>query len=372
MALADIDGDGDLDLYVTHYRAATAKDAPVPVRLRQIDGRWQVPQEHQERFVAEVNASGDVGILELGEPDALYINDGKVRFTLASWTEGRFVDEEGKPLNAPPRDWGLAAMFRDINQDGFPDLYVCNDFYTPDRIWINRSNGTFRAFGALAIRKTPWASMAVDFSDINRDGLDEIFVAEMLSRELERRQTHRSLSELDPMPSWGWGWRPGDLSSRSQVMRNTLLLNRGDNTFAEIGQFSGVHASDWTWGVTFLDVDLDGYEDLLIANGHSLDLADSDSVAVLNQIKDPNDPRRRTRIHEVFKPLHVAKNAFRNRGDLMFQEMGEQWNFNEASAANGMALADLDNDGDLDVVLNNFDAPASILQNQAAAPRIAI
>src|SRR4029078_13273065 len=120
-------------------------------------------------------------IIEHSEPDALYLNDGKGRFTLASFTDARFLDEAGKPLTEPPYDWGLSAAFRDLNGDGAPDLYVCNDFWTPDRFWINDGKGHFRAIAPLALRKTSNSSMGVDFSDVDRDGHLDFFVVDMLA-----------------------------------------------------------------------------------------------------------------------------------------------------------------------------------------------
>ena len=145
MALADVDGDGDLDLYVTNYRATTAKDSPVKVRVRQVAGVWEVPVEHREQFQVERSASGGVALLGNGEPDILYLNDGHGHFEAQRWTEGMFQDESGRSLTEAPKDWGLSAMFHDLNGDGLPDLYVCNDYFTPDRIWINQGKGVFRA-----------------------------------------------------------------------------------------------------------------------------------------------------------------------------------------------------------------------------------
>src|SRR6266566_6508781 len=116
------------------------------------------------------------GLLEYGEPDVLYLNDGNGHFSPVSWTGGRFLDESGKPLAAQPLDWGLSATFRDINDDGFPDLYVCNDFWTPDRGWINDGKGRFRAAPRLALRNMCASSMGVDFADIDRDGHLDFFV----------------------------------------------------------------------------------------------------------------------------------------------------------------------------------------------------
>lgn len=372
MALADIDGDGDLDLYVTNYRSTTVRDSPVAMRIKQVGGKWEVPPEHRDRFIAEPSVQGTVALLEWGEADLLYLNDGHGHFEPVKFTEGRFLDEDGKPLATPPLDWGLTAMFRDLNGDGRPDLYVCNDFFTPDRIWINQGKGVFRAIPRLALRKTCYAAMSVDFGDLNRDGFDEMFVTEMLSRDHTRRHVQHSLLEMAALPMWGWGWEGRELAARVQVMRNTLSLNRGDGTFAEIAQFSGVEASEWTWGVAFCDVDLDGYEDILIANGHGRDLANSDALAAMDRLPKATEPQERLKTLHLFGPLKLPHLLYRNRGDLTFEEVSHAWGFDVVGVANGMVLADLDNDGDLDVVMNNLNEPAVLLRNDSTAPRLAV
>src|SRR5439155_9289649 len=176
-------------------------------------------------------------IVENGEPDALYLNDGRGHFTPVAFTSGSFLDEDGKPLSAPPRDWGLSVMFRDLNGDGAPDIYVCNDLDSPDRIWINSGAGRFQALRRLALRKTSWFSMGVDFADLNRDGYDEIFVADMLSRDHQKRQTeendHKSVLSV-----------VGEIDNRPSCARNTFFLNTGDGDYLEMSYYSGVSASD--------------------------------------------------------------------------------------------------------------------------------
>src|SRR6185503_9258102 len=127
------------------------------------------------------------------------INEGGGRFRPLSFLSGNFLDEAGKALLKPPFDWGLSVMFRDIDGDGAPDIYVCNDFASPDRIWINDGKGRFRAIPSLALRQTSLASMAVDFADLNRDGRDEIFVADMLSADHRRRLAQRNTAKSESL-----------------------------------------------------------------------------------------------------------------------------------------------------------------------------
>ena len=373
MALADVDGDGNLDLYVANYRPDTIADRPtITYRVQTVKGRPVVAQvnaqtvtlpEWTNRF--EISPSGQV--LELGEPDLLYLNDGKGKFSAASFISGIFLDEDGNPLTEPPRDWGLAVQMHDLTGDGAPDIYVCNDYFSPDRIWINDGTGRFHAIARTAIRTTSTFSMGIDFADIDRDGNVDFFVVDMLSPD--HRKRHVQLAERS-----AFRWPIGVFDNRPQANRNTLQLNRGDGTFAEISLFGGVEASDWSWGPIFLDVDLDGYEDILITNGQ---LRDFQNVDMANRTQALKAGKRLTQSEILqligqFPTLETPKLIYRNKGDWTFEEKGAAWGFATPGISQGMALADLDNDGDLDVVVNNLrDAPA-IYRNEAVVPRVAV
>jgi hypothetical protein len=368
MAMADADQDGDLDLYVTHYRENTWKDLPPGVnpRVIQKDGKpYAMPDD---RFVAVASGGPRPQIIEIGEPDAFYLNDGKGVFTKQSWTEGRFLDEHGNPLSDPPRHWGLSVMFRDLNGDKFPDLIVCNDFaYGEDQVWINQGKAVFLQISNASMRQSSWSSMAVDVADINRDGHDDFFVVEMLSRQHSKRMTQRANQET------GIQWPPVRMPlDRPQTQRNTFFMGRGDGSYAEMARFAGLDATEWSWGTAFLDVDLDGWEDLLVANGNNHDLLDGDAtIAAVTRMRSA--PRGRTpRTLLMYPSLYTPNLAFRNRGDTTFEETSDQWGFHDAGISQGLCLADLDGDGDLDVVLNNLQDKPGIYRNDATEPRISV
>ncbi len=356
IALADLDGNGTLDLFIANYGETTIMRSGGELNVRMVNGKPVVSGRQARRWKII-----DGKIIEFGEPSAIYLNDGQAHFTPLSWTDGTFLDEDGKPLKELPMDLSLSVVTRDINGDGAPDIYVCNDFQTPDRIWINDGRAHFRALPRLAMRQTSNFSMGVDFADIDRDGRDDFIVVDMLSRLHALRMTQMIETNLTPQ-------MPGDIENRPQIRRNTLFWNRGDGTYAELGNFAGVDASDWSWTPAFLDVDLDGYEDLLVSNGHAFDTQDMD-VTGLPPEKTPEGARK----HLLqFPKLDTPKYAFRNRGDLTFEEVGTQWGFNSKQVCHGLICADLDNDGDLDVVLSSLNAPALIYRNDSPAPRIAV
>ncbi len=370
LAIGDLDGDRFLDLYVANYRTMALMDMPNTTFhfatrngqkvVARVNGRPATDPEFANRY--RVNARG--GIEENGEVDEVYRNVGGKSFAPLSFTDGTFLDEAGQPLAEPPFDWGLSVMMRDFNQDGLTDIWVCNDFDTPDRVWLNQGAGKFRAAPMLMFRKSSHFSMGIDVADFNRDGYDDIFVVDMLSRDHVMRMDMQG-DRMPPVPL------PGLYENRPHYMVNTLYLNRGDGTYAEMAAFAGVEATDWSWTPLFLDVDLDGYEDLLVANGHERMARSLDVVEKLKGM-------RRTTREEIFEsrklfPRQNSPNvAYRNRGDLTFQETGAEWGLNFDGVSHGMAAADLDNDGDLDVVVNNLNDPVSFYRNDSTAPRVAV
>ncbi|HKS35734.1 MAG TPA: VCBS repeat-containing protein, partial [Verrucomicrobiae bacterium] len=370
MALADIDGDGDLDLYCAHYiDVMYLADPTTRFAVAKRGDQWEVTKVNGEstrspRWKGRFEALPDGKVREFPEVHGLYRNDGRGHFTAIEFEPGTYLNEAGVPIQ-PHRDWGLAAMFRDLNEDGIPDLYVCNDNTSPDRIWINSGKGTFRPIDPLKLRHTSRSSMGVDFADLDRDGHDDIVVVDMLAREHGKRMTQLVRDRPNPPDC-------ERIEERPQYNRNTLFFGRPDGFYVEAGFMAGVAATDWTWSPIFTDVDLDGYEDFLVTNGFEFDVMDQDSH---NEIKDG---RRRFSEAQLkrsmqFHPKWPTQNAaFRNRGDGMFEPMSQQWGFDRGGVSFGMAQGDLDNDGDLDLVVNNLNETVSLYRNDATAGRIAV
>ena len=373
IALADIDSNGLLDIYVTHYRDSTLMDMPnTEFKFRNLDGRKEIysvngivvkGSKFENRF--RINSKG--GIEENGLPDLVYYNTGDLNFVKTVVNGERFQDSRGIPLKRPLYEWGLAAMFRDINRDGRPDLYVCNDFDTEDRLWLNVGNGRFREAPSYSLRKSSMFSMGVDFADINRDSLDDFAILDMLNRD-------RMVRKNQMPPRLTYQATPGKYLDRPQYMRNTLFLNRGANVFSEIAFLSGVEASDWSWCPIFFDVDLDGYEDLLITNGVERNARHLDTIIQLKKQRESNKMSNRDILlaRKVFPSQSTSNVVFRNLGNLNFLDNSIDWGFNLKGITHGMACGDLDGDGDLDLVANNLNSRASIYRNETTEPRLMV
>lgn len=367
LALADIDADGDLDAYFANYKTVQGDDlfSPAERRPREIAERvgdeFVIHPPFDEHYRLEAEGEG-VMRLELADPDELYLNDGSGGFAPVDLAGGAFRDADGEPIAEVPRDWGLVARFFDADDDGDADLFVANDLGSRDGFWLNEE-GTFTAASGLAFRTESTSSMGVDFSDIDGDGDTDFVATEMLSPDPVRRREQVALGAA--------GWTlPGGHATRASADRNTLQLNRGDGTWAETARAAGIDASEWTWGAMFLDVELDGYEDLLITNGHGWDPLDGDTQEALRTRRIQVDWREEL---GVFPPLRLRNLAFRNLGDGTFVDMTRGWDYGtEPDVSHGIAAADFDRDGDRDVVITRLDEPPLVLRNDAGRARVAL
>ncbi|MEX6688394.1 FG-GAP-like repeat-containing protein [Danxiaibacter flavus] len=260
--------------------------------------------------------------------------------------------------------FGLGVTVGDVNGDGYPDVYVSNDFFERDYLYINQKNGTFKDELEQWVQHTSLASMGADMGDINNDGYPDIFVTDMLPDDEYRLKTTTSFENIDV-------YRLKEKSGfYEQFQQNTLQLNNKNGKFSEIGFYSGVAASDWSWGGLMFDADNDGNNDIYVCNGINRDLTDQDFIDFFanNVVQRMVMTGEKEDVDDIISkmPSHPLVNkAFRNNGNLKFTDAAKQWGFTEPSFSNGAAYGDLDNDGDLDIVINNVNQKAFIYQNKA-------
>ncbi|MEP2687066.1 VCBS repeat-containing protein [Maribacter dokdonensis] len=297
----------------------------------------------------------------------LYKNNGST-FKDVSKTAG--IDRTGFPN---------AVSASDINNDGWPDLYVANDFYAPDFLFLNNQDGTFTNIEKNALKQTSYYSMGVDVADINNDQNLDVFVLDMVSEDNFRLKSNMSGMNI------GAFWKVVEDGGGYQYMYNTLQLNNGNETFSNIAQFTGMSATDWSWSNLIADFDNDGLKDTYVTNGLLRDIrntdADKNVAHYINTTRaqwlqnNPNAQNVKSiwDIVDLEKavsmvPSQPLKNyAYQNLGDLEFKNTSSEWGLDNESFSNGSAYADLDNDGDLDLVVNNINSEAFIYRNNSEA-----
>ncbi|WP_422079344.1 VCBS repeat-containing protein [Ulvibacterium sp.] len=335
-AFFDYDGDDDLDVFmiVNHPTGYLGQEANRITRIKE--------QGRPERT------------------DRLYRNDGM-------GTDGYpiFTDVSRK-AGITLEGFSLGLAINDFNEDGKPDIYVANDYVTNDILYINNGDGTFTDRICDYVNHTSFASMGIDVSDINNDGWQDYMVLDMLPQEdVNLKMMYPAINHI------GFDLRK-KIGYVDQYNRNTLQLNNGlkdsiPRKFSEIGRFSNVSDTNWSWSTLMPDLDLDGWRDIFITNGFLKDVNDLDFVNYDDTDPFGNQKKRNDDTYleslKTQKGIHIPNRLFRNQGNLRFEDKSDDWGFMDPSYSNGAAYADFDNDGDLDLAINNINETAFIFKN---------
>lgn len=358
---ADLDSDGDLDLFLVTNRMYSPSGYPAELAWKRgvFDDTPRMKDQYAPFFRLVqppwARPGADPFIQEYGHPDRIFLNEG-------TGADGvpHFLDATAGSGLEIADGHGLSALIFDANNDGRPDIYVANDYIDPDRLWINQgadANGRVHFKDGIADRLpyTTWFSMGSDIADVNNDGRLDFFVGDMAATTHFKAKT--SMGEMAGMRLWvlqnGWP---------RQTMRNCLFINTGTGHWQEAAFLGGVARSDWTWSVKFADYDLDGRTDLFLTNGIARTFSDSD-LAVTNEMRTGHTE------WEIYKGLPEMRErnlAFKNNGHLQFQDTGAAWGLDKESMSYGAASGDLDGDGDVDLVVCNLTENVSIYRNDAA------
>jgi hypothetical protein len=391
VTFADVNGDGRLDIYLCHAGTESGAARANQLFLHQgVDGEgtpifresateWGVADEGYSTHAAffDYDRDGDLDLYvvnnsprpassfgmrnlrEVRHPlggDRLYRNDGD-HYTDASEEAGIFGSEIA---------FGLGVAVGDVSGDGWPDIYVSNDFFERDYLYVNRRDGTFEERIEGQMPTLSYSSMGLDVADIDNDGRLDVFVLDMLPEDETRLKT------MTVFESWDEYQMRLKRGYHHQLTRNTLQLNNGDGSYSEIGELAGVARTDWSWSALIADFDLDGYKDLYVTNGMPRDLTSQDYLGYLASDRALATAMREKRVDfgrlvEGMESTPLPNYAFRNNGDLTFSSAGAAWGLELWGSSNGAAYGDLDGDGAPDLVVNNLNGEAAVYRNNARA-----
>jgi len=316
----DMDNDGDLDMYQVNQ--------PADKKVMLVN---EIPAKDYEYF-----------------RDRIYRNDN-----------GKFKDVSNVAGISRDFGYGLSVSASDFNNDGWTDLYVANDYAEPDFMYYNNGDGTFRNVINEELKHITQLSMGTDTGDINNDGFIDLITTDMTPEDHYRSKTNMaSMSEERFNTLFNAG-------AHRQYMANSLQVNTGLGSFSDIANIAGISNTDWSWASLLVDLDNDGWKDIMISNGIKKDVDNNDYMSVLKNLNKNTTAEKLFQLSKDAPSQPVSNYVFRNKGNLQFEKVAKKWGFNTPSFSSGMAYGDLDNDGDLDVVVNNMEQPAFIYENKA-------
>ncbi|MEO0472008.1 MAG: VCBS repeat-containing protein [Bacteroidota bacterium] len=385
VAMADVNGDGWLDIYVCRSGNLGNAERENELFINQGDGRFEEqaaayglndPGYSTQASFFDYDRDGDLDMYLLNH--ALDELDSKV--SLASLKSerhpyfgdklyrndnGRFTDVSAQAgIVGNPLGFGLSVTVGDVNEDGWPDIFVGNDFLEQDYLYINQKNGRFEDQLQDRFQHTSHFSMGSDLADINNDGLPDLMVLDMLPEDNVGQKILKGADNYDLHQ------KKVENGFFHQYMRNSLQLNLGNGRFAEIGQVAGVSNTDWSWSPLLADYDNDGLKDMFITNGYvrastHLDFISYDYPAMVQQIQKSGGKIDNGKISKQMPTIRRPDYFFRNQGNASFANVSSDWGLRNAHYSNGAAYGDLDGDGDLDIVISHLKENCSLLENQS-------
>ncbi|WP_189360112.1 VCBS repeat-containing protein [Algibacter mikhailovii] len=317
----DMDNDGDLDMYQVNQ--------VVDKKIALVN---KIPSKHYEFF-----------------KDRIYKNEN-----------GKFRDVSDEVGISRDLAYGLSVNASDFNNDGWMDLYVANDYAEPDFMYYNNGDGTFRNVINEKLKHITNLSMGSDTGDVNNDGLMDLITTDMTPEDHYRSKTNMASMSIEAFNTLV------DAGAHHQYMANALQINTGMGSFSDVANLAGIANTDWSWSSLLVDLDNDGWKDIMVSNGIKKDVDNNDYLALLRNL-DPKTitPEKLFQISKDAPSQRISNYVFRNKGNFEYEKVTKDWGFDTPSFSSGMAYGDLDNDGDLDVVINNMDAPAFVYKNKA-------
>ena len=377
VSMIDINTDGWLDIYVCAAGApADSKKRQNLLFINQHDGTFK--EQSEQYGLADLGHSTQAYFWDYDRDNDLDVyvvnhridfkNNSKIDSEIArdiqpATSDQLYQNNNGSFVNVTAsagianKAWGLSASVADYNDDDWPDIYVACDFLEPDLLYLNNKNGTFREASKEVFKHISFYGMGSDVGDINNDGLMDLFVLDMVSEDHIRSKRNMASMSNDNF------WNMVKYGFHRQYMLNTLQLNNGNGSFSEISNMAGTAKTDWSWAPLIADFDLDGHQDIFVTNGIKRDVTDNDFRIKAQQVVNSGESLTADKALSMMTSAKISNYAFRNNGDNTFDKVQKRWGLDARLNSNGAMYADFDNDGDLDLIINNIDAPVSIYKN---------